>query len=116
MEQTNANMKPVNVGRKEELEKKFGPICSLTIECIVDGKLGIFSDQTQITVYRCAKDNDKARGGPQSELVPSASRMPCSQEYAANCPSFKTHGHLLTVVYKDLGYESNGQIHVNLEH
>lgn len=104
-------MKPITIQRRVQLERELGfAVCPLTIE--IEGDLArsiLADDREQKNRYKCAKDYGSARGGRQSALVYGVAVTPCSMEYAANCPIYKTHRHLVAVVYPYLGEPTPAQ-------
>lgn len=110
------NLKPVNAERVKLLEERFGYcLCPFTVEVNLDSKTGILADDNAQRIFRCVGDNGQARGGTIGAVL-GVAVTPCPQEYAKGCNIFKNYGHLLTLVYKDLGYGTNGQVSGSLEH
>ena len=100
-------MKPITKERRVQLEQELGfAVCPLTV--VIEGDLVqsiLAGDITPKNHYKCAKDYGTASGGRQSSLVECVAVTPCSMEYAENCPKYRAHGHLLAVVYPELGYQ-----------
>lgn len=96
-------MRPVTQQRAIQLEREAGySVCPLTVE-VAYGPRSILAGEDRISVYKCAKDFGPARGGIQSANGLSAAGTPCSLDFAVDeCPIYKTHGHLLPVVYPEL--------------
>ena len=95
-------MKPVNLQRKIELEREVGfVVCPLTIEKTVTRSFLAGEDGTNL--YKCAKDFGPARGG-LSAAEKTIALVPCSMDFAENCPIYKAYGHLVAIVYPELGY------------
>lgn len=98
-------MKPVTQQRAMELEFEVRySVCPLTVEVIYPPR-SFLAGEDRLSGYRCAKDFGPARGGIQSPNGLPEARTPCSLDFAVkNCPVYKTHGHLLPVVYPELGH------------
>ena len=95
-------MKPVTQQRKSQLEREVGfVVCPLTVERIVTR--GFLANEESSSRYKCAKDHGPARGG-LSAGDKTIALAPCSMKFAENCPIYKTYGHLLAIVYPELGY------------
>ena len=97
-------MKPINQVRRAQLEiEARRPVCPLTVE-VSYAPRSLLACEEGLSGYKCAKDLGPARGGVQGENEKSAARTPCSLDFAVNeCPVYKTHGHLLLIVYPELG-------------
>lgn len=98
-------LKPVTKDRREQLERLLGiVICPFNIETNGDKPYGIFQRDSE-TFYRCAADNGTARGGGKKRGNNSAAVTPCPMAYADQCDLFQQYGHLLSIVYRNLGYD-----------
>lgn len=95
-------MKPITHQRARELEFEVRySVCPLTVE-VTHPPRSFLAGEDRLTGYKCAKDFGPARGGVQSTNGLSEARTPCSLEFAVGCPVYKTHAHLLAVVYPEL--------------
>ena len=95
-------MKPVTQERKSQLEREVGfIICPLTVERTVTRSFLAGEDGTNL--YKCSKDHGPARGG-LSASDKSIALAPCSMDFAEKCPIYQAYGHLIAIVYPELGY------------
>lgn len=95
-------MKPVNQQRKSQLEREVGfVVCPLTVERTFTRSFLAGEDGRNL--YKCAKDHSPARGGLLADKT--IALAPCSMSFAEKCPIYQAYGHLLPIVYPELGYK-----------
>lgn len=86
-------MEPITEERRKALEKLARrKICPLMAEKISPYK-GIFAAPREALLprYYCSLDDNIARGGIPSFLVPGAACTPCSKDFAEHCPMYKMY-------------------------
>lgn len=98
-------MKPITQLRAKQLEFEVRYCaCPLTVE-VTHPPRSFLAGEDRLLGYKCAKDFGPAKGGIQSTNGLSEARTPCSLDFAVEkCAVYKTHGHLMPVVYPEIGY------------
>ena len=82
-------MQQISQRKKLELERRLGLIiCPRTAEGKGDRRIGIFADETPITIYMCSVDGGAAREGLVGTLNSTQAFRPCSMKYAEKCPLY----------------------------